>query len=159
MAGYRPGSGTHGQRTDGPETAAVRGIRELLTSATYTVGERSDHVGLRLTGPVRHPAPGSPEIVSHGVPIGAIELPPSEELIVLQRSRALTAGYPVAAIATRASLPLLGQAGPGRRLRFRWRTLDQAVADERAAARELDVVEARLASAYSAMGLTQVAEG
>lgn len=124
---------------------SIPGIRELIAESCYVVTDRSNHVGLRLAGPVRHPDTDT-EIVSHGVPIGALEIPHADELIVLGRYRSLTAGYPIVGVASRASLPLLGQAGPGQELRFRWidredsvrrfaqrqdelRTLERAAAD------------------------------
>ncbi|WP_228533668.1 hypothetical protein [Nocardia sp. BSTN01] len=111
------------------ETAGIRsipGIRELIETSAYIVSPSSDHVGLRLTGPVRHPH-DTAEIVSHGVPIGALEILHADELIVLGRYRSLTAGYPIVGVATQTCLPLLGQAGPGRELRFRWVDRDSAV--------------------------------
>lgn len=138
--------------TDGPETGRITGIAELLRSSTYTVGDQSNHVGLRLSGPVLHPE-DSTEILSHGVPVGGVEIPHSDELIILQRARVLTAGYPIVAIATRASLSLLGQARPGRQLRFRWRTLDEAVADHRALSRRVDALERRVRRTFEAVGL------
>lgn len=115
------------------------GLQELLARSTYTVTEKSNHVGLRLDGPVLHP--DVPEIVSHGVPIGALEVPYSEELIVLGRYRTLTAGYPIIGVATSTSLAPLGQAGPGRQLRFRWVDRREAVATTRARMETLDRLE------------------
>ncbi|HEX6356399.1 biotin-dependent carboxyltransferase family protein [Actinophytocola sp.] len=128
---------------------SIPGIRELIEESSYVVTDRSNHVGLRLTGPVRHPD-NETEIVSHGVPIGALEIPHADELIVLGRYRSLTAGYPIVGVASRPSLPLLGQAGPGQELRFRWidreesirrfaRREDELRALERAAADALDL--------------------
>jgi len=138
--------------TDGPETDAVPGIRNLLQRGTYTVGARSDHVGLRLEGPVAHPD-STDEIISHGVPIGAVEIPHSDELIVLGRARSLTAGYPIVAIATSASLATLGQAGPGRLLAIRWTSIEDAVAAYRAQQAAVDAAEAVAASLFDAVGL------
>ena len=50
--------------------------------------------------------------------MGALELPPSAELILLLRGRIVTAGYPVIAVATRTSRDVLGHddvghVGPG----------------------------------------------
>ncbi|WP_284748232.1 biotin-dependent carboxyltransferase family protein [Amycolatopsis sp. RTGN1] len=117
-------------------STAIPGIRELIAESSYVVTGRSDHVGLRLAGPVRHPADQT-EIVSHGVPIGALEIPHADELIVLGRYRSLTAGYPIVGVAARTSLPLLGQAGPGRELRFRW--IDRETAVRQAVQREADL--------------------
>ncbi|MFP5020754.1 5-oxoprolinase subunit C family protein [Pseudonocardia phyllosphaerae] len=130
----------------------VPGLRELVADSAYIVTPRSNHVGLRLEGPVKHPDDDT-EVVSHGVPIGALEIPHVDELIVLGRYRTLTAGYPIVGVATRASLPLLGQAGPGQTLRFRW--VDRATAVHRAAEQEtgLRALERAAADAWAALGL------
>ncbi|MDI2034167.1 biotin-dependent carboxyltransferase family protein [Paenarthrobacter nitroguajacolicus] len=137
---------------EGPETDAAVGIRELLASREYTVTAKSNHVGLRLDGPVVHPD-GLGEIVSHGVPIGAFEIPHGDELIILGRYRTLTAGYPIVAFATKASLPLLGQARPGQRMTFRWVTQEQAVDRQHEAQRLLNVLESRVQSLFGAIDL------
>lgn len=130
---------------------AIPGVRELIAESSYVVTGRSNHVGLRLDGPVRHPDSDT-EIVSHGVPIGALQIPHADELIVLGRYRSLTAGYPIVGVASRASLPLLGQAGPGRELRFRW--VDRETSVRRFARREseLRVLERATADAFGALG-------
>ncbi|MCU1529715.1 MAG: allophanate hydrolase [Frondihabitans sp.] len=138
--------------TDGPETSAVDGIRELMASSTYTVGDKSDHIGVRLGGPVRHPQ-GLGEIVSHGVPIGAVEIPHSDELIILGRARSLTAGYPIVGVASSAALSLLGQAAPGRKITFRWIDPGESIALYREQRRWLRLLEARVHSAFEAAGL------
>ena len=137
---------------EGPETQAVEGIRELLAGSVYTVGPNSNHVGLRLAGPVRHPE-GLGEIVSHGVPIGAFEIPHGDELIVLGRYRTLTAGYPIVAFAATADLPLLGQAEPGRKLVFRWTDADASIERLRAQEHELHLLEQRSAAALESLGV------
>jgi allophanate hydrolase subunit 2 len=130
---------------------SIPGIRKVIEEATYVVTARSNHVGLRLDGPVRHPETDT-EIVSHGVPVGALQIPHADELIVLGRYRSLTAGYPIVGVASRASLPLLGQAGPGRRLRFRW--IDRESSLRRIARREAEVraLEHAVAGAFGALG-------
>lgn len=137
---------------EGPETDRTPGIRELLSNSVYTVGGKSNHVGLRLDGPVIHPE-GLGEVISHGVPIGAFEIPHGDELIILGRSRTLTAGYPIVAVATKASLPLLGQASPGRKMSFRWVSQEAAVARWREQQRLLCALEERVHSLFAAVGL------
>jgi biotin-dependent carboxylase-like uncharacterized protein len=138
--------------TDGPETHAIHGIRDLMSASTYTVGGRSDHIGLRLDGPVLHPQ-GMGEIVSHGVPIGAVEIPHSDELIILGRARSLTAGYPIVGVISSASLSMLGQAAPGRRITFRWLDPAESIARYREENRGLRLLEGRVRSAFDAAGL------
>ncbi|MFF7651054.1 biotin-dependent carboxyltransferase family protein [Streptomyces sp. NPDC007983] len=134
-----------------PGIGTIAGIREVIEEATYVVTPRSDHVGLRLHGPVLHPDTGT-EIVSHGVPIGALQIPHADELIVLGRYRSLTAGYPIVGVASRASLSLLGQAGPGRELRFRW--IDRETSLRRFARRESETraLARAAAEAFGALG-------
>ncbi|MFJ5304761.1 biotin-dependent carboxyltransferase family protein [Streptomyces sp. NPDC088350] len=132
---------------------SIPGVRELIAESSYVVTARSNHVGLRLDGPVLHPDTDA-EIVSHGVPVGALQIPHADELIVLGRYRSLTAGYPIVGVASRASLPLLGQAGPGRELRFRW--VDRETSVRRSARREDEVraLERATAEAFGALGFT-----
>lgn len=135
-----------------PGAHSISGIRALIEQSPYTVTAQSNHVGLRLAGPVLHPATDT-EIVSHGVPIGALEIPHADELIVLGRYRSLTAGYPIVGVAARACLPLLGQAGPGQELRFRW--IDRERSARRFARHEdeLRALERAAAMAFDALGL------
>lgn len=132
---------------EGPETDAAVGIRELLASRQYTVTPTSNHVGLRLDGPVVHPE-SLGEIVSHGVPIGAFEIPHGDELIILGRYRTLTAGYPIVAFATKAALPRLGQARPGQKMRFNWVSQQHAVQDYREQQNALLALEERVAKLF-----------
>ena len=132
------------------EVDQVPGIEQLLSDATYTVKPQSDHVGIRLAGPVRHPQ--GPEIVSHGVPIGAIEIPHADdELIVLGRYRTLTAGYPIVGIVAKTDLALIGQLVCNTAVRFRWIERSQAV--EYAVAHEaaLTALERSVTNAFAAV--------
>ncbi|MFJ5102097.1 biotin-dependent carboxyltransferase family protein [Streptomyces sp. NPDC088554] len=131
----------------------IPGIREVIEEATYAVTPRSDHVGLRLDGPVLHPDTDT-EILSHGVPIGALQIPHADELIVLGRYRSLTAGYPIIGVTSRASLSLLGQAGPGRELRFRWTDRESALRRFARREAEVRVLGHAAAEAFGALGFT-----
>lgn len=137
---------------DGAETDDILGIRELLAESVYTVTSRSDHVGIRLDGPVRHPSHRE-EILSHGVPIGAIEIPHSDELIVLGRYRTLTAGYPIVGFVTRRSQDLIGQVRPGQELRFAWVDRSAARAEALRFEMELASLAAAAMSAFRALDL------
>ncbi|MEE1801021.1 MULTISPECIES: allophanate hydrolase [unclassified Streptomyces] len=130
---------------------AIPGVREVIEASPYVVTARSNHVGLRLDGPVLHPDTDT-EIVSHGVPIGALQIPHADELIVLGRYRSLTAGYPIVGVASRVSLPLLGQAGPGRELRFRWVDRETSLRTHAEREGEVRVLERAVARAFGALG-------
>lgn len=108
----------------GPHST-ILGIRELIAGSSYRVTDQSNHVGIRLDGPVLHPADDT-EIVSHGVPVGAVEIPHGDELIVLARYRTVTAGYPIVGFIPDTAQAVLGQASPGRIVRFTWTTFQQA---------------------------------
>ncbi|WP_334152155.1 biotin-dependent carboxyltransferase family protein [Microbacterium sp.] len=140
---------------DCAETNDIEGIRDLLAASVYTVTNRSDHVGIRLDGPVLHPAHDQ-EILSHGVPIGAIEIPHSDELIVLGRYRTLTAGYPIVGFATRRSQDLIGQLRPGQELGFAWTDRSAARADALRFEIELAALTAASLGAFAALELPVV---
>jgi len=138
--------------TDGPDLDRFDRLDESLFAATYLVTPESNHIGLRLQGPapVRR---DSGEILSRGVPVGAIEVTPSGELLVLQRGRPVTAGYPVPAVATSVAQSALGQAGPGDVLRFRRQSLSDAVATCRAQRQSLDALNTRVRTVFTRLGI------
>jgi len=135
--------------TDGPDAAEFAEPWELLHSEQYTITPKSNHVGLRLSGSVpvrRH----SGEVLSRGVPVGAIEVPGNDQLLVLHRGRGVTAGYPVLAVVTTRALDLLGQARPGHRIRFRRLAVREAVAAQRVQSAAIDRLAGRTTSIFSA---------
>ena len=116
------------------------------------VSPQSDHVGLRAEGPT--PArTTSHEILSRGVPVGAIQVPPSGGLLVLLYGRLLTAGYPIPYVATTVSMDTLGQVRPGDRLVLRRTDEANAIAQLLASRSELAEVARRAATALRASGL------
>lgn len=135
----------------GPEYGEFAHAASLLFSEGYTIQPRSNHIGLRLAGRVpRREAKG--EILSRGVPIGAVEAPSAEELLILHRGRGITAGYPVIAVATTAALDVLAQARPGDRVRFAETTVEEALAVLRAQRQALDRLCAHVGAAFAALG-------
>jgi biotin-dependent carboxylase-like uncharacterized protein len=138
--------------TPGPDAAE---FDEGWAAGTFTVEPLSDAVGLRLTGPVP-PRTRSAEILSRGVPVGAVEVPPAGGLIVLLRGRFVTAGYPIVAVAATTALDRLGQVRPGDRLTFRLRTAESTRAELREREQRLAELAARVARAYRHVGLADV---
>lgn len=125
----------------GPEWSTVEDIREDILAAKYTVDAKSNHVGIRISADLpRVPAAG--ELLSRGVAIGAVELTPSGELIVLHRGRSVTAGYPIIAVVTSHGLSAAGQVRPGDRVRLDLCSIEDAVATYRRHRRLLDQVTA-----------------
>ncbi|MGW1778297.1 5-oxoprolinase subunit C family protein [Streptomyces sp. NPDC002143] len=136
--------------TDGPDRAEFGNTGNRLFDAPFTVSPRSNHIGLRLQGAVpRRVAQG--EVLSRGVPIGAVEVPAGDELLVLHRGRGVTAGYPVLAVVTATGLSALGQVRPGQTLRFRRRTLDQAVTAHRSQRNAVDALRTRVRTAFDTL--------
>lgn len=118
----------------------------------FEVSPRSDHVGLRLIGTVSARR-ASHEIVSRGVPVGAVEVPPGGGLLLLMRARLVTAGYPVVAVATTTAIDLLGQVRPGDRTVFLWRQVGEAVADLRRREAGLAALIGRMTTVLRHVGL------
>lgn len=138
--------------TDGPDVDEFGDTAELLFTTEYTVSARSNHIGLRLGGalPERQT---TAEVLSRGVPVGAIEVPSREELLVLHRGRGVTAGYPVLAVVTTRSLDVLAQARPGHTITFRKTTVPDATAKHRAALRELENLRSTVSTVFALLGI------
>jgi antagonist of KipI len=107
-----------------PGSASLR----ALAAGRWTVLPASDRMGLRLDGPSIEGGPAG--TLTHGVTWGTVQLPPDGRPIVLLADHQPTGGYPVVAVAITADRPVLGQAGPGDRLRFELATADDARAAE-----------------------------
>ena len=96
-----------------------------LVGREWRVGSAADRVGVHLDGdPVADGIGG--ETTTHGVPWGAIQVPPDGRPIVLGADHQTTGGYRVVAVVISADLPLLGQLRPGATVRL--------IATDRAAA-------------------------
>ena len=100
------------------------GIATLL-SMSYRISAASDRRGIRLAGPpISHR--DSAEIPPEGTALGAVQVPPDGQPIVLGPDRPITGGYARVAHVISADFPLLAQAVPGDLVRFRQVTLAQA---------------------------------
>lgn len=136
--------------TEGPDIAEFGSSAARLFDAEYTVSPQSNHIGLRMRGEVpQREARG--EVLSRGVPVGAVEVPAGEELLVLHRGRGVTAGYPVLAVVTATGLSELGQVRPGQRVRFRKRGVDEAVSAYRAQRDALRALRERVSTVFDAL--------
>jgi biotin-dependent carboxylase-like uncharacterized protein len=122
---------------------------DSLYGRRFVVDARSDHVGLRLAnGAV--PLNLGGERKSAGAPVGALEVTNDGTVIVLLRGRQVTAGYPIPAVATRASQPLLGQAAAGDELAFRSVSADEALATLRRQERDVDDLRGQMSRIFTA---------
>jgi biotin-dependent carboxylase-like uncharacterized protein len=83
----------------------------------WTVDSRADRMGVRLLGsPLIYRGPG---LVSEGIPLGGIQVPPDGQPIVLGNDRQTIGGYPRLGALTPLACARLAQASPGDRLRLR----------------------------------------
>ncbi|MEV0402192.1 hypothetical protein [Actinoallomurus sp. NPDC050550] len=136
--------------TDGPDVAEFGDSADRLFRSEFTITPQSDHIGLRMRGDVpRRTATG--EVLSRGVPVGAVEVPAGDELLVLHRGRGVTAGYPVLAVVTSTGLSALGQARPGQSVRFRRRTVAEAVAAYRSQRADIDDLRIRVRRVFDSL--------
>ena len=92
--------------------------RQLLVAGEFEVTAQSNRMGLRLTGPSLALS-GLYDLYSSPVTLGTIQVPPSGEPIVLMADHQTIGGYPRIASVITVDLPLLAQAAPGARVRFR----------------------------------------
>lgn len=137
--------------TDGPDVDEFAGTADRLFTGPFRVTTRSNHIGLRLTGKLPERI-RTDEVLSRGVPIGAVEVPPGDELLVLHRGRGVTAGYPVLGVVTSTSLDTLGQARPETDVTFRRISVEQAARDARYWRERLDALRDRVTTVYSCIG-------
>ncbi|WP_217475755.1 biotin-dependent carboxyltransferase family protein [Stutzerimonas stutzeri] len=86
-------------------------------NSSWKVDSRSDRMGVRLIGPELRSRRGG--IVSEGVPLGAIQVPPDGQPIVLLNDRQTIGGYPRLGALTPEAVARLGQCLPGTELRLR----------------------------------------
>lgn len=110
----------------GPQDDAFtqRGIETFL-SASYTVTPQSDRVGCRLEGPrIEHVA--GADIVSDGIPFGAVQVVGDGMPIILMADRGSTGGYTKIATVISADLPRLAQSAPGDAIKFQSVTVEEA---------------------------------
>lgn len=101
-------------------------------SAVYTVSAKADRMGARLQGPPIEKATVG-DMLSDGVVMGSVQVPPDGQPIVMLADHQTTGGYPKIATVIRADLPLLAQCLPGDTVRF----VETDVATARAAWRKL----------------------
>lgn len=112
---------TPGPQADWFSAAAVSAFHSI----TYRVGEQSNRMGLRLEG-----APLAQEntrpMITEGVSLGAIQIPPGGSPIILFVEQQTTGGYPKIANIIAADLHRVGQLRPRDEVRFEPVTFEAA---------------------------------
>ena len=108
--------------TPGPQAEWFAGE---LHAAEYAVAEESNRIGLRLRGPAI-PSPAG-HMLTEGVALGAVQVPPDGQPIILFVEHQTTGGYPKPANVISADFCRLGQLRPRDRVRFESVTIEQAL--------------------------------
>jgi len=97
-----------------------------LCSHPYVVSEDSNRLGLRLHGRAIEPV-NDPKMLTEGAALGAIQIPPGGNPIILFVEHQTTGGYPKIANVISADLPALGQLRPRDEIRFELVTMQEAI--------------------------------
>jgi allophanate hydrolase subunit 2 len=108
--------------TAGPQADWFGGA---LYTAPYSIAEESNRMGLRLRGPAIPSRPG--HMLTEGVPLGAVQVPPDGQPIILFVEHQTTGGYPKPANVISADFWRLGQLRPRDEVRFEQVTIEQAL--------------------------------
>lgn len=110
----------------GPQLAGACAL-SVLTKSPYRVSSQSDRMGYRLEGQPLPNLPAHPQI-SDGTAMGALQVPPDGQPILLMADAPTTGGYPKLAVVISADLSQAAQLRPGDTLMFRPTTLGEAEA-------------------------------
>jgi len=94
----------------------------------YRLTPQSDRMGARLSGPAL--AHNANQLISEGISLGAVQIPPDGQPIILLQDRQTIGGYPKLGAVTPRSLDALAQRMPGRDIRFRSIALYEAQLQE-----------------------------
>lgn len=99
---------------------------QALLEGAYTLSPASDRMGYRLVGPHLSHRAGA-DILSDGIPLGAVQVPGEGQPIVMMSDRQTTGGYTKMAVVAGADLPRLAQRAPGTGgIRFTSLTVEEA---------------------------------
>ncbi len=102
----------------------AKGI-ETFYGTPYAVTPESDRMGLRLGGTPVESINGS-DIISDGIPLGAVQIPASGLPIVMMADRQTTGGYAKIATISSADIARLAQCGADQAIRFARTSVQQA---------------------------------
>ena len=93
---------------------------DALVRSTWLVSERSDRVGVRLSGAALEHRWPARQLPSEGAIRGAIQVPPSGQPVILGTDHPVTGGYPVIGVVIDDDVDTLAQLRPGQPVRLRW---------------------------------------
>ena len=93
---------------------------DALIHTDWVASDRSDRVGMRLTGtPLEHRWPDR-QLPSEGATRGAIQVPPNGLPVILGPDHPVTGGYPVIGVLTDDDIDRVAQIRPGQHVRMHW---------------------------------------
>lgn len=100
-------------------------VRKNFLEQTYVVTEEANRMGIRLKGSQFELA-STGEMITEGVSLGAIQVTPSGQPIILFVEQQTTGGYPKIANVIAADLSSVGQLRPRDEIRFELVTMEAA---------------------------------
>jgi biotin-dependent carboxylase-like uncharacterized protein len=93
---------------------------DVLVHTDWVASDRSDRVGMRLTGrPLRYRYPDR-QLPSEGATRGAIQVPPNGLPVILGPDHPVTGGYPVVGVVIDEDVDKIAQVRPGQTVRLHW---------------------------------------
>ena len=101
---------------------------DALQRTRFTISPQSDRMGYRLAGGTLPTLRDAGEMISDATVIGALQVPPSGQPILLMADRQTTGGYPQIAVVITADLSVAAQLAPGDSVRFELCTRSDAIA-------------------------------
>lgn len=93
---------------------------DRLVHTEWVATERSDRVGMRLTGQPLHIRVRDRQLPSEGATRGAIQVPPNGLPVILGPDHPVTGGYPVIGVVADCDIDGIAQIRPGQQVRFHW---------------------------------------
>lgn len=129
----------------GPENNrfSKREIEKFLFS-NYYLTEQSDRMGYRLNGPALKTRRGKYGVLSNGVVLGAIQIPPDGQPMVMMAEHQTVGGYVKISTVISADIPLLAQLRPGDKLSFKRVSFEEAREAYLNMQNTLDLLEKRI---------------
>ena len=112
-----------------------------LCFSEYTVTSASDRMGVRLEG--KKIKTSSKDLLSCPLPIGAIQVPPSGQPIVIMADGQVTGGYPIIGCVISTDISKLAQQKPGNNLMFKEVSVEEAHNIKREQEELVDKLKAR----------------
>ena len=125
---HQPPATSHGVRSS-PTSPTIHVTAptnaQALCRTAWEVQPDSDRMGLRLRGPALDGHTG--HMLTEGVPLGAVQVPPDGQPIILFVEHQTTGGYPKIANVISADFHAVGQLRPRDQVRFEQVSIDAAL--------------------------------